>query len=257
MLRLLIPTLLACAVAVSFSGPAPAQPQAGDPKQISADLAEVEKAIAAKERELATLKEKAQKLRDQLAAGKKPGKVYTSLADLLADIPKDALPLPGADGTIERSMANKWLAKEVVGRIVEIKATIASVAVEESRVFKGKWAVTVRYDFEAANAWEEVQVNNTAWKWDRLFNPDGSFSQGSDGSPRLIFLTSDDEAAKKVRDMKNKSVVIRFQVRQAAFASDKKGPTTNAFRMQPESRTATIDGFNPNGLKPGDPVPAK
>lgn len=101
-------------------------------------LAKLEKDIAAKEKELAVLKAEADALRKQIAVTeKKDGKVHRSPSELFADMPKDAYPKAGNDGAPERAACNKWLKENVVGRMIEWKATVGPGAVKFDQYRQG------------------------------------------------------------------------------------------------------------------------
>src|SRR4051812_11745693 len=83
---------------------------ADDPKPTApARLAELEKEIAAKEKDLTALRAEADALRKRIAAGDAPkDKVYRTPQELFADMPKDAYPKFGPAAGIERGAALKW-----------------------------------------------------------------------------------------------------------------------------------------------------
>jgi hypothetical protein len=94
-----------------------------------ARLAELNQVIPEKEKELAALKTEAERQRKLIATAKEAGKVVRSVAELLADMPKDVYPVYGPNGSIERAAARKWL-QEKLGHgknYVEWEATVKDV----------------------------------------------------------------------------------------------------------------------------------
>jgi hypothetical protein len=90
----------------------------------------LEAAIAAKEKELAALRAEADALRKQLAPDGAGEKVYKSVAELLADLPKDKYPKGGENGIPEDAACSEWMTKNVVGRVIEWKDKIDRVSFE-------------------------------------------------------------------------------------------------------------------------------
>jgi cell division protein FtsB len=116
-----------------------AAPNAGEaPKPIGKDdlpaakakLADLEKSIAAKEKELADLKVEADALRRRTTADREPPKdnVYRSPLALLADMPKNKFPKIGAEGGLERIAARIWCAEKLIGRTIEWTSIVTEVA---------------------------------------------------------------------------------------------------------------------------------
>ena len=61
-------------------------------------------------------------------AGK--AKAATTAEELLAGMPKASWPAGGKDGVPERAAAEKWMEKNLVGKIVQWPATIEDVKIE-------------------------------------------------------------------------------------------------------------------------------
>jgi hypothetical protein len=107
-----------------------------------AKLAELDRTIAAKEKELANLKAEADTLRQSIAAAKAPkDNVYRTADGLFADMPKDAS--PKYDSAVHNAKARKWLKENFKGgQVVEWKTKVTSVKDSGS----GPFSVTLTFD---------------------------------------------------------------------------------------------------------------
>jgi hypothetical protein len=187
---------------------APPDDLAGQEKK----LADLDRQIAAKEKELAELKAKAEAVR--LAVAKAKGvKVYKSPAELFAGMPKDARPKAGKAGTPERAAATAWMRKNRVGQQVEWVATIAEVVIEERRQAPGTflvllspprfqtWALGDAFPFGADKCRVRILVR---------------MAEGLYGS-YLSFSPVSAATAKTLREFKGKQVAVRGTITDAQF----------------------------------------
>jgi hypothetical protein len=212
----------------------PPAPPAGEPKPVpkeglpaaKARLAKLEKDIEAKEKELTALKAEADLLRGQIAAAEGTNKVYRSPAELFADMPRDKYPSPSEDGAPERAVCNKWLKENVVGRVVEWKATVGGAEFFRGSKDSPEQTTAVVY-------LKQLAANNATGAG-LLF--EGGVSFGSEKAEVLMYRQIPDqenrfddssypllwyegvgaEAAKRVRELKGREVTFRG----AAIAAD-------------------------------------
>jgi hypothetical protein len=188
-----------------------------------AKLAEVEKAIAAREKELADLRLEANGLRKLIAAAEAPkDKVYRTGPELLADMPKDAYPKAGPQGGIERAAARKWLKANVVGRTVEWTMTVREVSdtgddpfhVEVLVLSKAKFVGNKNNTVQPAEPFgDEFLLDGESWQITLI----GAIQNlGGDGlTSRISYTTCTAAEVKTLRKLKGKKVVLRATVTAA------------------------------------------
>jgi hypothetical protein len=123
-------------------------PKPGDPpKPATADevaaakvrLAEVVKAIAAKEKELAALRVEEGELRRKIAPAE--GKVSRTAAELFAGMPKDVYPKT-TDTGIERTATRKWIDDNLLGTSFEWDAKLTGFNAEGEKEPLAVWFKT-------------------------------------------------------------------------------------------------------------------
>lgn len=238
---------LLCIVVLSGCGKQAAQPEVkagldhdmGSGENVATvklKLAEAEKLIADRERELAMLKNNAKSL-PKTATESKPtdGKVYRTPEELLSGIPKEAYPLSGNSGTIERSASNKWLNSNITGKTIEFAGKIDDTHITEEK--SGNFTVTL-YASNKSGYSVEHGFGIVFKKMNcKLFG--GVFTIGnerciayfdgivqSEDNFRIFYHCNSDEA-KKLRDLTGKDVVFSSQVSKSIFESDISEKFTN------------------------------
>jgi hypothetical protein len=188
-------------------------------------LVEVEKAIAAKEKELAALRVEADTLRKQLASDDRP---YTNATDMFKNLPKESYPMPGKDGVLERAAADKWLKANIVGKAIEWTATINKVVINEPTddLFFVKFALDLPLyqlyrlgDRECLILGEPIVIGDQ--KCLVLFHVRNFENSGDRYSISYPRCTA--EEAKHLRDLKGKKVTFHAPIISAFFASSGAG----------------------------------
>ncbi len=196
--------------------------------------ADLERQIADKEKELADLRKKADSLRAQPAEVAQP----VSLQKLLDGIPKDSQPQPEEDRVIERSKANQWVQKHLVGKPVTFSVQVGHVQlVPEGDGYSG-WVDLGKRATTSTNYHGEVQCGGSSWK---VYL----------GIPRFANLNESD--AKRLRELKGKTV--KFQGVFSEEARFGPGPSPPGFLLRETTSTpervflvtlkgATLDGID-------------
>jgi hypothetical protein len=193
--------------------PGPAPPKSGDEKL----LADLEGQIAAKEKELAELRAKADAVRARLAAGKTGGGAtgVSAVQKLIDGIPADEQPRAGVGDTIERSKANDWLYKNLVGKTVELSGKVAvsevlpasggtgyyGTLVVGERVYYGNFLSSVSNP-------GQVRTGGADWKVLATLHVTG---------PEVKYRNLDEANARRFRDLKGKTVRVAGRDTRAVF----------------------------------------
>lgn len=185
-----------------------------------AKLADLEKAVAAKEKEVADLKTQMETLRRSTTAAKgSKDKVYRTPEDLLADMPKEAFPKAGPEGGIERAAARRWVATHLVFQTLEWTATVTGVTITGDGPYK------VVVDTDAGFAAGRCLIGTGSNGVDLAGLPfGGSVSLGGQACQviadsaalkgELSYYCTGDEA-KQILAMKNKTVTLRAAIKGA------------------------------------------
>lgn len=227
-----------------------------------AKLAELKKAVAAKENELVDLKAQIDALQQEIAQAEGADtKVYTKLADLLADMPKDSY--PKGEG-ISRAAAKKWLEANLKGRTIEWTDTITKVEVTGDDPFKVNLGL----------ATDLVAIQYDAWIWSRVlfgqaFKFDGGetcvASLGGGGlsgrkddpftatfTLQLTYPTCSKDEATSLQRLANKKVTFRAKIENVSVGRSMtgKGIPDDAYAIAIDVRPPSLDGFLPEASKP-------
>ena len=122
-------------------------------------LADLEKTIAAKEKELADLKAEANTLRQADVNTLRQSIVYRTPGELLADMPMDAYPKFGADAGIERAKARKWVKANLIDRTIEAEWTVIDGGI--SVVGNDPYTVVLSFDETTGTLSDEKENPNS------------------------------------------------------------------------------------------------
>jgi hypothetical protein len=249
--------LVFCALTVLSAPGANADPPS---KKDAAELARLEKLYAAAQRDAAYFKGKIDALKAKMGEPSKPdrgdkaeekpaeGKPYTSIGQLLSDLPKDKYPQPGEDGAPERNAANTWLKDNLVGKTVQWPLTVnrvilsdlggqgrydVKIGFQETPLKVGRITevpVNLRVRLDSGIAWGQVKIGaQTAYAL--VTDP---FSQTQDGA--FVDLNVDEAMAKRLRDLKGDTVAVKGVISGAAFYYGQ----TELRGFQPVHRAQTV-----------------
>ena len=179
-----------------------------DAKSVEDELAKLDAAIAAKETELAAMRDKAKILRERL--GKDKGVI--ALQKLIDGMPKASMPVSGVDGEIERNRANKWLKENAVGKRVEIIESLTEVAIKPqgevydiALVFGGPTLTDAVPNTPIFCFMSKVKVGNEEW-----------FTLAK----TVVEKGVTEDRAKKFRDLKGARVRIQAKIESVKFSHE-------------------------------------
>ena len=197
----------------------PEMPGGGDPpkpaddqSQARAELAELEKQIAAKDQELTELRRRADGLRAKLGGEN----VLTDLQKLIDGIPTESAPRADKRGEVKREAANQWLKKHATGKPLEIRGNLTGVSLSP---MDGKFGVTVCLGKLGS------PTPNIGFGWGLL----GAVRAGGDewsvymsatytGPPDYV----DPATASRIRDLEGKPVRFIGKLKQVEFIGEEK-----------------------------------
>jgi len=190
-------------------------------KKTRGELAELESEIEAKQKELKRLRERANTLRTKLTASSPAtGKVHRSIQSLFAGMPKDSYPKHGKAASIERSVANKWCSKHLVGQEFEWQEEIVDAEVEldekSGRFFVYLNMVTPPDDANFTyKSFEKIELGGAKWN---VFANDfvNEWLGFSNRHHYLIFPECTADEAKEIREITGK-VTCRAKIKEAKF----------------------------------------
>ncbi len=192
--------------------------------------------------------------------GKLAAKVYKSPAELFAGIPKDAQPRLGDDSEPERVACRNWLKKHRVGEMVEWKATIGLIKIDDGKGQEGAFLVAM----QMIKPHEGIDDPPYVWSWGKpvLFGRDAcqvSLDVPDKGQDRAVsdyaaiyYGPVDSDTAKKLRGWKDKVVTLRATILDATVRivrQDKKSEPPDSLHCILAISNPTIDGYSPPILK--------
>lgn len=233
-----------------------------------ARLVEVERAILAKQAELAKLQAEAESLIGLRKAGKGQNKQENrDPAVFFRDMPQEAYPKYGEQGGIERAACRKWLKDEFVpGQVVEWDVRVMSVTDSG----EGPYEVVVRLEKDAIayvgapvfffGGWpfgDPVLLGATkcqvVLKGYVGINP---LDPESTGTPTVRFDNCSEQDVKRLRNLKGKNVVASGKVEKVELhdgpiwiigKEDESDPEQlGQVALRIEVPDLTIDGFVPS-----------
>lgn len=135
-----------------------------------------------------------------------------AIQKLLAGLPKDKQPKPGADGVIERNEAKEWLVKNVVGKPVGFTLRVGDVEIEDGD--DGKYNVELNFVVNSETL--ETQQLHTNVKISQ-FKIGGIPCQVQVWGPEPLWSNLDPAAAKKKRELNGQLVTLQGRVTEAEF----------------------------------------
>lgn len=251
--------------AASGANAAPAQKVGDPPKAVATDaktrLAELEKTIATRERELAELRVTADSLRKEIAAAEGGNvKVYRTPEELFADMPQNAYP-KFVEGEIERAATRKWCMKNLPGRTVEWPATIETVSIDGNDPFEVRLICAGTAVREGPG---DGFVFGSEFKLGAekcmavLDDGNSSIATGQTGglvtkSPMVLCRSCTADESRQLRDLKGKKVMLRAKVNGAGgsvgISEGRYGTAFKGNLLVVYVEVPTVDGFFPKAGK--------
>lgn len=170
-----------------------------DLKAAEAELADLEKAIAAKEKELSTLRAKADALRTTIAQARSPGGQRLKFPDVLKGLPENARPR-STDDQIQMQRANEWLKRNVEGKLADVPVVFNDVRTDPASDKPS------RYNLVLTTSPQAFALPFGEWSvW--------AASQFGSYTKVRIEDVSDSEA-ERIQNLKGKATILTGQVKQ-------------------------------------------
>lgn len=212
--------LMCTAFAVGCGSKTPGLPGSGDgpraelPAAEAKDLAELEKQIAAKKKELADLEARANAIRAKAGGGD-----LGELQKLLDGMPKESEPKADERATIERNKAQMWMKENVVGKKIAFRTKVELSDVKPFNLSREQ----NQYTAESFSVGKRLYDENNHRQG--LVGDVGNVRSG-DGEWRVAVFTNygtpgklvmTEESAKRFRELAGKTARIEATVATAEF----------------------------------------
>jgi hypothetical protein len=139
--------------------------------------------------------------------------VYKSPTEFFAGVPDGCQPRTGDDGEPERIAAQKWISANRLGHFVEWETIIDGVTINRSRKEDGMFHVALKSS--ERGRWGDVITFGETRCW--VFPTTNEFLGDLifDDADTLNYDPVDDKVAKRLRELKGMSVVLRAVVQKA------------------------------------------
>ncbi|HUY31590.1 MAG TPA: hypothetical protein VMV69_02345 [Pirellulales bacterium] len=221
------------------------------------ELADLGKAVAAKAKEPADLSSDANATRKSIPAAEAPkDNVYRTPTELFADMPNDAYPRFGPEGAIERAAARKWVKANLVGRTVEWTAIVKHVEISGDGPFtvrlgcthKGLWRnrfLLFGGAFGLGN--QSCQVLLSGWHTDFL-HP-GQSTQAFHLLAEVPYDSCTAAEADVLRNFKGKKIALRAKVVRSDVSNDRLRIDDHRVPFVLGVSLPSVDGFLPEASK--------